>query len=90
MILDTTNTLETPTTGEARALDQIEQAATDKPFCEACGAPTTPVQEGNEIWLCCAKAQEPKPILRRIFSFEPLLGHTRQLVLEDLSERLAA
>jgi hypothetical protein len=90
MNLHNTITLEAPTTGEARALDQIEQAATGRPFCEACGAPTTPVQEGDEIWLCCAKAQEPKPMLRRIFSFEPLLGHTRQLVLEDLTERLAA
>ena len=82
--------LTVPTSGEDRSREQIEQAATDTPFCEACGAPTVPVAEGNEIWLACASTQEHRTLLRRLFSFEALMGHTHQLVIEDLSERLAA
>ena len=82
--------LTVPTSGEDRSREQIEQAATDTPFCEACGAATVPVAEGNEIWLACASTQEHRTLLRRLFSFEALMGHTHQLVIEDLSERLAA
>jgi hypothetical protein len=84
------NNLATPTTGEDRTRELIEQAATDRPYCEACGAATTPLAQGELVWLACTAAQEPRPLLRRILSFGPLTGHTRQLVLEDLSERLAA
>ncbi|MFN8619555.1 MAG: hypothetical protein U0869_02255 [Chloroflexota bacterium] len=83
-------TLTTPTTGELRSLERIEQAVTDQPFCEACGAPTVPVEEGDAIWLACASTQEHRSIVRRIFSLDALLGHTHQLVLDDLTERLAA
>ena len=86
----TSTTLADPTTGEDRTRETIEQAVIDHPYCDACGAPTMPVAKGDEIWLACSVAQTPKPILRRIFSFEPLVGHTRHLMLEDLTERLAA
>ena len=83
-------TLITPTTGEDLARETIEQAVIDHPYCDACGAPTVPVAQGDEIWLGCTSAQAPKPMLRRIFSFDALIGHTHQLVLDDLTERLAA
>lgn len=90
MTTTTTNILTSPTTGEDRSREQIEQAASATPFCEACGAPTTPVAEGDDIWLACTTSQEHRPILRRILSLEPLIGHTRRLVLDGLAERLAA
>jgi len=84
------NILTIPTSGEDRSREQIEQAAMDQPFCEACGAPTVPVAEGDAIWLACATTQEHRTLLRRILSLEPLIGHTRQLVIENVTERLAA
>ena len=83
-------TLAAPTTGETRSLERIEQAVYERPFCEACGAPTVPVEEGDAIWLACAGTQEHRSLLRRLFSFEALIGHTHELVLDDLTERLAA
>jgi hypothetical protein len=83
-------TLATPTTGEIRSLERIEQAVAEQPFCEACGAPTVPVEEGDAIWLACAGTQEHRSILRRLLSLDALIGHTHQLVLDDLTERLAA
>ena len=83
-------TLADPTTGEDRARETIEQAVIDHPYCDACGAPTVPVAQGDEIWLACSVAEAPKPILRRILTLEPLVGHTRHLMLDDLTERLAA
>jgi hypothetical protein len=83
-------TLVAPTSGEDRTREQIEQAVTGHPFCDACGAPTVPVAQGDAIWLDCATSQEHRPLLRRMLSLETLLGHTHQLVIEDVSERLAA
>lgn len=83
-------TLAAPTTGETRSLERIEQAVNEHPFCDACGAPTVPVEEGDAIWLACANTQEHRSLLRRLLSFEALIGHTHELVLDDLTERLAA
>jgi hypothetical protein len=82
--------LTTPTTGEIRSLEQIEQAVIEHPFCEACGSPTVPAEEGDAIWLVCSGTQEHRSLLRRLLSLEALIGHTHELVLDDLSERLAA
>jgi len=90
MFMTAPTTLTSPTTGEDRSRERIEQAASDTPFCEACGAPTVPVAEGDEIWLACASTQEHRTLIRRLLSFEALLGHTHQLVIEDVSEQLAA
>jgi len=49
-----------------------------------------PVAESDAIWLACATTQEHRTLLRRILSLEPLIGHTRQLVIENVTERLAA
>jgi hypothetical protein len=79
-----------PTTGEDRTREQIEQAVIGRPFCEACGSVTVPVAEGDDIWLACASTQVHRPVLRRILSLEPLIGHTRRMVIDGVSERLAA
>ena len=84
------NILTISTSGEDRSREQIEQAAIDQPFCEACGAATLPVADGDAIWLVCSTTQEHRTMLRRILSFEALIGHTHQLVIENVSERLAA
>jgi len=90
MTITATDILTSPTSGEDRSREQIEQAAAQTPFCEACGAPTVPVVEGDDVWLECTTSQEHRPMLRRILSLEPLIGHTRRLVLDGLTERLAA
>ncbi len=90
MITTAPNILTSPTTGEDRSREQIEQAAIDIPFCEACGAPTVPVAEGDDIWLACTTVQAHRSRLRRILSLEPLIGHTHLLVLDGVTERLAA
>ena len=90
MTMTAPNILTTPTSGEDRSREQIEQATIETPYCDACGAATVPVAEGDDIWLACVTSQEHRPILRRILSLEPLMGHTRRLVLDGLTERLAA
>jgi hypothetical protein len=83
-------TLVQSTTGEDRSRERIEQAVNETPFCSACGAPTVPVEAGDAIWLECAAVQAHPSLLRRILSMGPLIGHTHQQVIEDLSEQLAA
>ena len=90
MIPTAPDSLTIPTTGEDRSREQIEQAVSATPFCEACFAPTVPVADGDDIWLACTTVEAHRSLLRRILSLEPLIGHTRLLVLDGVTERLAA
>jgi hypothetical protein len=61
------------------ALETLELAERESPFC-SCGQPTTPVvHRDGAIWLECLSLAEPKGVLRRLFS--PSSGHTRREIL---------
>jgi hypothetical protein len=63
------------------ALERIERAARDTPFCD-CGEPTLAVGREGGVWLECRSLQTSRrSVLRRILSGEGLV-HTRRLVLD--------
>ena len=65
------------------ALEIIEQACRDHPFCAACGEATRPVAHGDVVWLECPSIAEHKSRLARVVSFQA--GHTKLLLLDHAS-----
>jgi hypothetical protein len=63
------------------ALEIIEQASRDHPYCAACGEPTHPVAHNGVIWLECRSLTDSKSRLARIISFHA--GHTRRVLVND-------
>ena len=72
-----------PIDQQAVAVDQIERAQRDQPFCPACFAPTVPVAEAGQIWLRCSRDLEPHTGLGRLLAFFPLGGHTQHSIVAD-------
>jgi hypothetical protein len=68
------------------ALDIIDRAFDEQPFCVACGAPCVLRNEGDLVILECSEP-EPAGILARIGDF--LIPHTRRVAI-DLSVGIAA
>ena len=68
------------------ALDIIDSAFDEQPFCVACGAPCALRNEGDVVILACS-APSGDGILTRISDF--LIPHTRRVVI-DMSEEMAA
>jgi hypothetical protein len=68
------------------ALEIIDRAFDEQPFCSACGAPTVLRNDGNVVILECSELGAPG-ILARIGDF--LMAHTQHVVI-DLSEGVAA
>lgn len=68
------------------ALELIDRAFDDQPFCEACGAPTILRSDGDAVILECTDIGRAG-IRARIADF--LLPHTRRVVI-DHSEAIAA
>ena len=68
-----------------QALEMIEQAQTDTPFC-GCGQGTLAVGRAGGVWLECRSLRErPSGVVRR---FVAAFGiHTRELIV-DLSPTL--
>jgi hypothetical protein len=61
------------------ALETLELAEREVPFC-SCGRATTPVVHSDgSIWLECSSLAEPKGALRRLFTLGS--GHTRREIL---------
>ena len=63
------------------ALEIIEQACRDQPYCAACGQHTGPVARDGGIWLECPSWTEHKSLLARIISFQA--GHIRRLLIDE-------
>jgi hypothetical protein len=70
-----------------RALDVIERALDDDPYCPVCGAPTTIVDADGVLMLYCTATVEPSGLMARVSA--AMLPHVRRQVL-DLEEGLAA
>jgi hypothetical protein len=66
---------------QAWVLTLLETAQRDRPTCEACYAPTTPVARDGALWLECSTIQRPRPLIRRLLN--PTGPHTQRLLLED-------
>jgi len=76
-------------TPQAVAVDQIERAQREEPFCPTCGAPTVPVADAGQIWLRCSQDIQPHSGLARLLSFFPLGGHIQRSILSDTLEQAA-
>jgi hypothetical protein len=76
-------------TPQAVAIDNIERAQRDEPFCPACLAPTVPIAEGGQIWLRCSRDAEPHHGIGRLLAFFPLAAHTHRSIVADAFERAA-
>ncbi len=63
------------------ALEIIEQACREQPYCAACGQQTRPVARDGGIWLECPSWADRKSRLARIVSFQA--GHTRRLLVDE-------
>jgi len=68
------------------ALEIIDRAFDEQPFCRACGAPTVLRNDGDLVVLECSELGRPG-ILSRIGDF--LMAHTRHVVI-DLTAGIAA
>jgi hypothetical protein len=68
------------------ALEIIDRAFDEQPFCLACGAPCVLRNDGDLVILECS-ASGGAGILTRISDF--LIPHTRRVVI-DLTEGIAA
>jgi hypothetical protein len=64
------------------ALDRIEQAERDMPFC-TCGRPIVAAARADGIWLECTSFEEPSGSpLERLISAVTSPGHIRRLFIE--------
>ena len=68
------------------ALDIIDRAFAEQPFCAACGAPCVLRNEGDLVILECSETGGAG-LLARIGDL--LMPHTRQIAI-DLSDGIAA
>jgi hypothetical protein len=64
----------------ARALELIEQAQRDTPFCE-CGRVTVPVGRPGGVWLECASLGEARSTLARVLTLDFVASHTRRRIV---------
>jgi hypothetical protein len=71
----------------ATVVDRIERAIDHDPYCPACGAPTTVVDEDGVLVLRCTAAAEAAGRLARILA--TIVPHVRRPIL-DLREGIAA
>jgi len=70
-----------------RALEIIERAIHDEPFCPVCGAPTDVREDADgRLWLVCTADQPADGLWARVRS--ALAAHVRRPVL-DLEELAA-
>jgi hypothetical protein len=63
-----------------RALDVIERALDDEPYCPVCGAQTTIVDVDGRLMLYCAATVEPNGLIARLSA--AMLPHVRRHVLD--------
>ncbi len=70
---------------EWRALDRIEQATQQQPYC-ICGQPTTPVAQPDGLWLECTTIGKPVRGWRHSL-LRALTGgaHVRRQILDCVS-----
>jgi hypothetical protein len=62
------------------ALEIIEQACREQPYCAACGQPNRPIARGDVVSLECPSWTEGRSRLARIVSFQA--GHTRRVLVD--------
>jgi hypothetical protein len=63
-------------------LERIEQAQRETPIC-ACGAATAPVGRPDGVWLACTCESQAHPMLRRLLSFDLVMGHTNRRIIDQ-------
>lgn len=69
-----------------RALDRIEQAERETPFC-ICGQPTSATARPDGIWLECVSLRAPaRSRIGRLLSALAPGGHARQLIVELVAD----
>jgi hypothetical protein len=65
---------------QIRALEVLELAQRQAPYCGVCGSPTSPstatARSGSSV-------RPPRPFLRKLLSLDFRAGHTRRVILED-------
>lgn len=71
----------------AQALDLIERAIDEDPFCPVCESPTEIADQDGLVILRCSAAAAPRGVLARIGA--AMLPHLRLPVI-DLSDGIAA
>ena len=65
-----------------RAVDRIERAERDTPFC-MCGTANAAVARGDTIWLECSSLREPRTGVGGIVArLSGGWGHTRHVIME--------
>ncbi len=67
------------TDANARAVERIESALDETPFCASCNAHTLVVAHDDRLWLVCATLQRPATGIRGLLT--RLVAHERRLVL---------
>jgi hypothetical protein len=73
----------------AHALERIEQAERDTPFCW-CGAQTVPVGRPDGVWLACASRSQPRSVLRKLLTLDFAVTHVDQRILDPTRYQSAA
>ena len=62
-------------------LERIELAQQEMPTC-ACGAATAPVGRPDGVWLACTCQARANSTLRRLLSFDLVIGHTNRRIIK--------
>ena len=65
----------------AQALELVEQAEHETPFCE-CGRVTVPIGRPGGVWLECASLGEARSALSRILTLDLAASHTRRRIVD--------
>jgi hypothetical protein len=69
-------------TDHLRALERIEYAESQMPFC-VCGRPMTPAGRPDGIWLeCTSRTERSSSRIGRILSTLSDTGHSSRLIIE--------
>ncbi len=73
-----------------RALELLEQAQQETPFC-TCGMPTVPVGRQGGVWLECSAMQGPSRWRDRLVpAATPGHGHVKALIVDLTQDERAA
>jgi len=72
-------------TSENRARDIIEIGMNRRPYCRACGEPTTVVEHHDGLWLECVATPRPNHRLLRLLDGMFGVAHDRQLLIDGVA-----
>ena len=63
-----------------RIIETIERAERETPTCVQCHEPTVVEAREDGMWLVCSGLAEPKSLLRRLVTVDPVAWHTSQAI----------